>query len=223
MTSANVGPAEAVIRVGVVDDHESIIRGVRTLVDEQSDMRCSAWATTVASLIDTGAPIDIAVLDLRLEDGSSPEQNVEALREAGVPTLVYTSGDEPYLVRAAASAGVLGVLRKNMKERELVDALRQAAAGEPVPTMDWAAAIDADPGFVDLSPQLRRVLELYAAGESTAGVAAALGLSRETVSDYVNRIRAKYSAVGRAAPTKADLYKRAIEDGWLPIPRRFRR
>ena len=84
-------------------------------------------------------------------------------------------------------------------------------------------AIDADDDFVDLPPQLRRVLELYAAGESTAGVAKSMNLSPDTVSDYVGRIRTKYAAVGRPAPTRQHLMFRAIEDGWLPIPRRLRR
>lgn len=210
-------------RIGVVDDHDSLVRGLRALFDEQPDMDLVAAARTVPELLAPSPLLDLTVLDLRLEDGSSPRTNVELLREADIPTLVYTSGDEPYLVQMAASAGVLGVLRKNIPEEEFVDAVRHAAAGVAVPTIDWAAAIDADPRFVDLPPQLRRVLELYAAGASTTAVAKSMGLSTDTIHDYIDRIRKRYIAAGRPAPTKTDLYKRAIEDGWLPIPRRFRR
>ena len=209
--------------IGVVDDHHSLVRGLRAIIDEQPDMELVAAASTVPELLTTSTRIDLAVLDLRLEDGSSPRTNVELLREAEIPTLVYTSGDEPYLVQMAASAGVLGVLRKNVTDDEFVDAVRHAAAGVTVPTIDWAAALDSDPGFVDLSPQHRRGLELYAAGASTTAVAKSMSLSTETVKEYVDRIRTKYMVAGRPAPTKTDLYKRAIEDGWLPIPRRFRR
>jgi hypothetical protein len=38
------------------------------------------------------------------------------------------------------------------------------------------------------------------------------------VDDYVRRIRAKYAKIGRHAPSKVDLYKRAVEDGFLPPP-----
>ncbi|WP_242676796.1 response regulator transcription factor [Rhodococcus sp. ABRD24] len=203
-----------------MDDHDAIVRGLCAIIGEQSDMELVAAASTVPELLTRAPQLDVVVLDLRLEDGSSPHTNVELLREAGMSALVYTSGDHPHLVQMAAKAGVLGVLRKNVREAVLVDALRDAASGTMVPTIDWAAAIDADAGFVDLSPQLRRVLELYAAGVSTAGVAKALDLSTDTVSDYLKRIRRKYSAAGRPSPTKTDLYKRAIEDGWLPIPRR---
>ncbi|MXP20101.1 response regulator [Gordonia sp. HNM0687] len=210
-------------RIGVVDDHEQIVRGLRATLDEQPDMELVAGAGTVSALLATTTDIDLVLLDLRLGDGTSSIANIETLRAAGVPALVYTSGDEMYMVRQAASAGVMGVVRKNAREGELLDAMRCALSGDTVPGIDWAAAIDSDPGFVDLSPQLRRVLELYAAGESSARVAREMNISTETVTDYVNRIRGRYNTAGRPAPTKTDLYKRAIEDGWLPIPRRFRR
>ncbi|WP_236581196.1 LuxR C-terminal-related transcriptional regulator, partial [Rhodococcus sp. T7] len=94
-----------------------------------------------------------------------------------------------------------------------------------VATTDWAAAIDGDPNLldVDLSPRQREVLALYASGEKAARVASLTGLAQETVNDYLGRIRQKYAEAGRPAPTKTDLYKRALEDGWLPIPQRRRR
>jgi DNA-binding NarL/FixJ family response regulator len=217
------GLGAKVLRIGVVDDHHSIVRGLASIADEHEDMTVVAGAETVAELLTQADDLDLVILDLRLADGSSPRANVERLRDAGLNTLVYTSGDEPYLVRQAAAAGVLGVLRKSARPSEIAEAIRCAAAGEQFATMDWAAAIDSDEDFVDLPPRLRQVLELYAAGEPTSRVAAQTDLSTETVNAYVGRIRAKYSAVGRPAPTKTDLYKRAIEDGWLPIPRRFRR
>lgn len=128
-----------------------------------------------------------------------------------------------YLIREAATAGTLGVVRKNAREPDLLAAIRVALTGDTVAGVDWASAIDSDHQFVDLSPQQRRVLQLYAAGESQIRVAHELGISSDTVTDYVNRIRDRYRSAGRAAPTKIDLYKRAIEDGWLPIPRRRRR
>ncbi len=83
-------------------------------------------------------------------------------------------------------------------------------------TTEWAAAIDGgDPGLdeVGLSPRQLEVLELYASGEKADRVARLTGLAPQTVNDYLQRIRQKYAAVGRPAPTKTDLYKRAVEDG----------
>lgn len=207
--------------VGVVDDHESIVEGLRAFLSGTDDLEFAVGAGTVRELLEKAdTTIDLVVLDLRLADQSTPRDNVAALTDAGLPTLVYTSGDEPYLVREAAAAGVLGVIRKNAPKAEVVTAIRAAASGSTVASMDWAAALDTDPAFVDLPPRLRQVLELYAAGESAAHVAHATGLSGDTVVEYVDRIRQKYRDVHRDAPTKTDLYKRAVEDGWLPQPRR---
>ena len=87
-----------------------------------------------------------------------------------------------------------------------------------------AAAIDGDPdlGDVGLSPRQLEVLELYASGEKLDRVARLTGLAPQTVNDYLQRIRQKYAEAGRPAPTKTDLYKRAVEDGLLPIPERPR-
>lgn len=210
-------------RIGIVDDHEQIIRGIRATLDDQPDLVLAAGAGVVSELLQITTDLDLVLLDLRLDDDSTPDANIATLTGAGIPTLVYTSADEMYLVRRAAGAGVLGVVRKNTTEADLLASIREALRGNVVPSIDWAAAIDSDREFVDLSPQQRRVLELYAAGESQVRVARELNISTDTVTDYVNRIRQRYGAAGRPAPTKTDLYKRAIEDGWLPVPRRLRR
>ncbi|AMY17991.1 MULTISPECIES: response regulator transcription factor [Nocardiaceae] len=206
----------------MVDDHQFTIDGLQVRLADCTDIELVAHASTVADLFAEPAALDLVVLDLRLRDGSSPTGNVEAIRQHGVPVLVLTSGEDPYLVREAARAGVLGVIRKSRSPEEIVDAIRAAVRGEVVPTTDWAAAIDGDPeiDLVDLSPQHRKVLELYAAGETATRVASDLKISRETVNDYLRRIRTKYADAGRPAPTKSELYKRALEDGWLPFPRR---
>ncbi|GAA2064250.1 hypothetical protein GCM10009722_26920 [Williamsia deligens] len=185
------------------------------------DLEFAGGAPTVDELLATTDGVTLAILDLRLPDGSSPRANVELLHEHGISTLVYTSAEDPFLVRSAASADVLGVVRKSSPAASVLEAIRSAAHGEPVPTMDWAAAIDSDDAFVvNLSPRQREVLELYASGESAARVAELTHLAGETVNMYLDRIRVKYAAAGRPAKTKTDLYKRAVEDGFLPMPRR---
>ena len=130
--------------------------------------------------------------------------NVERLREEGIKTLVFTSADERFLVRAAARAGVLGVLRKSERAEVVVAAVRAAARGLMVPTMDWAAAIDSDGEFteVNLSPRQRGVLYHYASGEPAARVAKLTGLTEDTVNAYLARIRQKYAEAGRPAGPK---------------------
>jgi DNA-binding NarL/FixJ family response regulator len=213
---AEVGPR----RVGIVEDHESVVMGLEAMLADQPDLVIVASAPTVPELLTLGVDLDLVILDLRLSDGSSPKSNVEQLRAAGLETLVFTGAENPYLVRLAAKAGVLGVLRKSEPTATVVAAITAAANGEQVVTTEWAAAIDGDPGLHDvgLSPRQRDVLALYASGEKAARVASLTGLAPHTVNDYLARIRAKYAEAGRPARTKTDLYKRAVEDGWLPPP-----
>ena len=212
-------------KIGVVEDFESQLTGLAAIINDSDGLTFAAGASTVDGLLSISRDFDLVILDLRLEDGSTPKSNVEQLHAAGIKVLVFTTADYPDLVRAATAAGVLGVVRKSVRNTELVEAIRSAADGNTVATMDWASAIDADPALseVNLSPRQRQVLELYASGEPANRVASLTGLSTETVNVYLSRVRRKYADAGRPAPTKTDLYKRALEDGWLPIPRLFRR
>lgn len=70
-----------------------------------------------------------------------------------------------------------------------------------------------------LSPRQRDVLAAYATGnELLAVVARRLAMGPETMKTHLRRIRSKYEAAGRPAPTRRDLYVRAVEDGILPPP-----
>ncbi len=62
------------------------------------------------------------------------------------------------------------------------------------------------------------MLALFADGNTAQTVRRRGGIAVSTIEDYVRRIRAKYARAGRPAVTKVDLYKRAVEDGFLPAP-----
>ncbi|WP_157154979.1 MULTISPECIES: response regulator transcription factor [unclassified Diaminobutyricimonas] len=207
--------------IALVDDHEIVSIAFREAFRQVESVTVLGTASTVDSLLEQHPHPDLVVLDLRLADGTQPDRNVEVLREAGAEVLAYTAGDDPHLIRLAARAGVVAVLRKSQPLAALVETVEHLARGEVVVSTDWAAAIDGDPELSDaaLSPREEQVLALYASGLKTHSVAHQTGISADTVEDYVRRIRAKYARAGRPAPTKVDLYKRAIEDGLLPAPR----
>ncbi|MFC0313932.1 DNA-binding response regulator [Gordonia phosphorivorans] len=212
----------AVLRIGMVDDHRSPVWGVERILEDVDDLDLVASATTVRGLLEQTRDLDVVLLDLRLGDGTTPMENVSLLDENDIGTVVYTSGEHPDLLRSAARAGTLGMVLKSASEQEIVAAVRAAGHGHEVLTTEWAAAIDGDPNLdaVNLSPQLQRVLTLYASGGTSASVGAELGVAPDTVNEYLKRIRQKYADVGRPTHTKIDLFKRAVEDGWLPMPRR---
>ncbi|MGV8875878.1 MAG: response regulator [Rhodoglobus sp.] len=206
--------------IGHVDDHETFQLGFASLLDGCPDLTLVASVSRVPELRSVVELLDLVVLDVRLSDGSTVEDNVTWLRDHGLNVLVFTAADNASDVRAASRAGVLGIVRKSESRDVILDAVREAARGNPVVTTDWAAAVDADPELATagLSPKEREVLAHYASGDKSVAVAYRTGLSVGTVAEYIRRIRHKYTMVGRPAFTKVDLYKRAVEDGILPPP-----
>jgi len=75
----------------------------------------------------------------------------------------------------------------------------------------------ADPlAKAQLGRREREILHLYASGLPLKLAAQQLGIGYSTAREYLDRIRVKYVEVGRPAPTKVDLLRRAVEDGILP-------
>ncbi len=223
-TCTEQSPPQPPLRIGVVEDHESVVLGLSTLLADQADLLLVASAPTVDELLAITSDLDLAILDLRLRDGSSPTGNVQRLSAAGIGVLVFTGGGgfvSGAIGRCGRGAG--GWSASPSPTTWWCRRFGGAAAGDSVITTDWATAVDSDPdlSIVGLSPQQLRVLELYASGgETTNRVARLTGLAAPTVTEYLGgRIRTKYAEAGRPAPTKTELYKRAVEDGHLPIPR----
>lgn len=203
------------LRVGIVDDHPAIIVGTTTIINMQPDMRVVASGSSVAELFGWGAQLDVVLLDLSLSDGSSITSNVQALTARVPAVLAYTATTSRVLIREAARAGVDGAVLKTEEADRLCDTIRAAARGEATIALDWADAVSSDSDFVNakLTRREQEVLTLYALGETAERVATTLFISVQTVHDHVRRIRAKYAAVDRPAPTKVDLHRRAVEDG----------
>ena len=207
------------VRVGIVDDHESVRLGLRAACTD-AGFAVVATASTVAELVTAiqNHPCDVVVLDLSLGDGSTVTANVQGVMEAGPAVLVHSIADRVSSVREAIAAGAAGVIPKSSPTTTVMAAIASLARGEVLNNLEWAAAIDADNDFAraELGRRERDVLHMYASGLPLKAVALQLGIAHSTAREYLNRIRAKYIEVGRPAPTKVDLLRRAVEDGILP-------
>ncbi|MBN9613795.1 MAG: response regulator transcription factor [Actinobacteria bacterium] len=192
--------------------------GTATILNARPDMRVVAAGANVRELLLRRQTLDVVLLDLSLGDGSTPTSNIRALSGLRAPIVVYTAGDRPSLIREAARAGAAGVVRKSESAELIVQSIRRAVSDGIVSTVEWAAALESDPDITRarLTARETEVLALYASGETAEHVGARLGVSAETVTDHIRRIRAKYAAADRPAPTKVDLYRRAQEDGLIP-------
>lgn len=213
-------PGARPIRIAHVDDHETVRLGFASLLAGEADLAIVAAGATVDDILPKLADVDLVVLDIRLADGSTIAHNLGVLHDHGARVLAFTAADNPGDLRAASKAGVLGIVRKSDSREAILDAVRRTSGGEAVATTEWAAALDSDPDLASarLSPKEQEVLALYASGEKSVTVASRAGLSSNTVSEYIRRIRSKYAVAGRPAHTKIDLYKRAVEDRLIPGP-----
>jgi DNA-binding NarL/FixJ family response regulator len=211
-----------VISIAAVDDHPIVLDSVSGWVTVgEGDIRVVGTAATVDVLLaGPGRHADVVLLDLDLEDGTTVERNVVAILAAGPAVLVLSAADKPLAVRAAMRAGALGYALKNEQTRQIQEAIREVAAGKSwiSPRLAYILATDDAADRPALSHQERRALQLYATGMPLKSVARKMTISDETVKQYLGRVREKYARVGRAAPTKLELYYRAVEDGHLPPP-----
>ncbi|MBN9193396.1 LuxR C-terminal-related transcriptional regulator [Microbacterium sp.] len=206
------------VRIGIIDDHPAFVLGLSAILNAQHDLQVVAAASTARALVGERMRLDLVLLDIALSDGSSPASNLERLAALKAPVLVLAGKDldRAPLVQQAMAAGALGAIARSESAERIVDAARRGAQGAVVlgrPNGQLLASAYLDPENFLLSERETEVLRLYAGGQTADLVAAALFISRDTVNDHIRRIRAKYAAAGRAAPTKVDLFKRAVEDG----------
>ena len=209
---------EKQICVAVVDDHDAIRFAFKAACIEYGFDFCAS-AGSVNELLQANPDMrcDVVVMDLSLADGSIVAENVTKLLKTGAQVVVFSIADKQNLVRAALKAGAATLVPKAQSMDDLAAAIRLVAAGVYVNTLQTAAAIDSDTEFKDaaLSPREREVLSLYASGFALKQVATELEIKISTAKEHIDRVRTKYSTVGRPASTKTELLVRAIEDGIL--------
>lgn len=205
--------------MAVVDDHESVRLGLQAAFTD-AGFEFALAAATVPELVEGlgGREVDVVVLDLSLGDGSSVTENVKNVQAMGAAVLVHSIADRVALVREALAAGAAGVIPKSSATRTVIAAAETVARGDVLNNLEWASAIDADRDFAkaQLGRREREILHLYASGLPLKLAAQQLGIGYSTAREYLDRIRQKYVEVGRPAPTKVDLLRRAVEDGILP-------
>jgi two-component system, NarL family, uhpT operon response regulator UhpA len=207
------------VRVAVVDDHESVRLGLRAAcIDAGYDFVLAAPSVQDFEEQLDGRECDVVVLDLSLGDGSTVTENVKRVQATGSAVLVHSIADRVAFVREALAAGAAGVIPKSSATKAVISAIAKVARGDVLNNLEWASAIDADRDFAkaQLGRREREILHLYASGLPLKLAAEQLGIGYSTAREYLDRIRAKYVEIGRPAPTKVDLLRRAVEDGILP-------
>ncbi|WP_327696149.1 MULTISPECIES: response regulator transcription factor [unclassified Streptomyces] len=198
-------PETGKITVFLLDDHEVVRRGVRELLSVEDDIEVVGEAGTAAEAlarIPATRP-DVAVLDVRLPDGSGVEVCREIRsQDAGVKCLMLTSFADDEALFDAIMAGASGYVLKAIRGHELLAAVRDVAAGrsllDPVATArvmerlrDGGNAAKGDERLANLTEQERRILDLIGEGLTNREIGERLHLAEKTIKNYVSGLLSK--------------------------------
>ncbi|SEE57343.1 LuxR C-terminal-related transcriptional regulator [Jiangella alba] len=206
---------EAVIDIAAIDNDQMLLEGMTTWLFRVPDIRLVRTATTVDDFLGRPATARIVLLDLNLEDFSDPVQNVSALVAAGCTVIVVTVVPDPSHILTTTEAGAVAYVQKSANLTALAEVVRAVARGESPLTADHAFWLGRDdrPGRPRLTPREREVLVAYGRGMTLDAVGRLLGIAAGTVRTHLERVKRKYSTVGRPIRHRGQYGERVREDG----------
>ncbi|HEY7270944.1 MAG TPA: response regulator transcription factor [Dehalococcoidia bacterium] len=199
------------IRVMIVDDHDVVREGLRSLLNRREGMTVVAEAGTMQSAIDEALRVkpQVIVMDVRLPDGTG----VEACREirSDLPetrVIMLTSYADEEAIVSSIMAGASGYLLKQTRGQQLADAVITVARGDSLldqkvidrvmEHMRNAAAQAKADKQNELTEQEQKILALIAEGKTNREIAAEIYLSDKTVKNYVSSILSKLNLKRRS-------------------------
>ncbi len=205
-------------RVFLLDDHEIVRRGVAQLIDAEPDLTVvgeASGATEALDVVKRTTP-DVAVLDIRLQDGTGIEVCRDIRSECpDVACLILTSFADDRALVDASLAGAAGYVLKQVRGNDLLESIRKVGAGAQL--LDSATVRlgmqrlkDSDSGRIDtLTDQERRIFDLIGEGRSNRQIAESMFLAEKTVKNYVSNMLAK---LGMSRRTEAAAFAARLEE-----------
>ena len=213
----------SVLRILLADDHVTVRYGLKLLIDQQPDMQvaCEAGDGKMAIQLAAESDVDVIVMDISMPgmNGLVATRKLKELRPDAAIVTLTRHGDDAYL-QELLRAGVSGYVLKQSEPRELLQAIRVAAAGGQYLDSSLTARVTA--AFIardtrqdgksegTLSERERTVLRMIASGYSNKEIAARLSLSVKTIEAHKANAMRKLDLRGRI-----DIVKYAKLQGWL--------
>lgn len=182
----------------VLDDHQMVVLGLRTLFHSRPEVEVVAWAHDAEEAL-AACRLHrprVAVLDVALE--GSAMDGIEIcgrLREElpDVEVVFYTGMEELGLAERAFAAGAQAVVSKGDRSGDLLKAVLLASRGRRYTSPVFAARAEGR-DFEELSPKQLAVLRLLAQGRERRQIAEEMGIGEETVKSHLAEIRRKLGA-----------------------------
>lgn len=142
----NPSQVQTAIRVVLADDHATLRRTLRLLLESEQDVEVIAEAVDLSAVVDhvsRHAP-RVLVLDLRLPAGSNIAM-IAQLRKRfpGTEVVVMTMEESPLFAQRAIDAGATGFVVTDRADTDLVTAVRLAARGQEYVSARVASGLDA--------------------------------------------------------------------------------
>lgn len=204
------------IRVLCADDHRLVLEGLRLIIDRNHDMQVVATAVTgdeAVALFKHHRP-DITLMDLQLPVMSGLEAIGRIMQEdpgAKIVVLTTYQGDEDTF--RAISGGAATYLLKDMIADDLIRTIREVHEGRHRLTEEVVTRLSERASRRSLSPRETQVIELITHGSRNKEIAAALGISEETVQVHVKNLLAKLGVHDRTAAITV-----ALQRGIIHLP-----
>jgi DNA-binding NarL/FixJ family response regulator len=200
---------KALARVMIVDDHPTLRRGLAEFIDGEPDMQVCAQASGVTDTLRLLGPArpDVAIVDIRLPDGSGLEL-IKQIRliDPSVRMLVLTMYEETLYAERALRAGALGYLTKDEASDRVIEGIRQVLRGEVFLSDRMSLRMLRGGGgglrptggssIARLSDRELEVFDLIGHAQSTRQIADRLRLSVKTIETHRESIKRKLSLEG---------------------------
>jgi two-component system response regulator NreC len=204
------------ITIVLADDHAVVRGALRALLEAQPDLEVVSEAGDLDSAreaVSESKP-GVLILDVNMPDGLAVD-SVPELRELspGTAIVLLTMERDLTLAHRALDAGALGYLFKDSAHSELIEAVREAAAGHAFLSPAVQVGLRKEKpagGRQALSPRETDVLRLMALGHTNREIAEQLSLSVRTVETHRSHIQQKLGLQSRP-----DLTRYALDNGLI--------
>ena len=202
------------IKVMIVDDQVILSEGIRSVLASSEALDVIATAADgkeALDLMEQGKVPDVALLDIRMPNMNGVVTTGEIKKRfPNVKVLILTTFDDSDYILSAINNGACGYLLKDISAPALIDAIKNAYAGDTIlpakiakKITDAAKMVTSDREIklrkaFGLSDREVEIAVMIYEGFNNRQIASALGLSDGTARNYISAIYLKLGCDGRA-------------------------